>query len=178
MRRPDLHSDCASCAALCCVATCFEASAHFAFDKPAGVACPHLAPDCRCAIHATREAQGMGGCVAYDCYGAGPRATRAFAGLPEAERARQEAFHLLRDVHEQLWFLTEAAKLYPVERGELGRAIAEEVATLDALAAGPPSRLAEADLGARRQTMHALLRQVGAALGRVGVGQALQHRSG
>ncbi|MCY1016082.1 hypothetical protein [Pyxidicoccus sp. MSG2] len=36
MPRPDLVPDCSACTALCCVATSFERSEDFAFDKPVG----------------------------------------------------------------------------------------------------------------------------------------------
>ena len=118
MRRPDLVSDCASCAGLCCIATSFEASEHFGLDKPAGMRCPHLRSDCRCAIHDDLAGQGFPGCAAYECYGAGPRITRAFAGQADSE-ARNHAFLSLKVVHELLWFLTEAAKLCPPERADV-----------------------------------------------------------
>ena len=166
MRRPDLVPDCGSCAALCCVATSFEASDDFAFDKPAGVACRHLARDCRCAIHDLLRERGMRGCAAYDCYGAGQRATRAFAGASAAAaRRRNEVFLSLRGVHELLWLLTEALALCPASAAELRAQLAREVAELDALAAGPVSALLEVDLCQREREVRALVRSVGAALG-------------
>src|SRR5262245_28728842 len=117
MRRPDLVSDCASCAGLCCIATSFEASEYFGLDKPAGVACPNLSSDCRCAIHDDLVERGFAGCAAYECYGAGPRVTRAFG--PGDSAARNEAFLSLRVVHELLWLLTEAAKLCPPSRPDV-----------------------------------------------------------
>src|SRR5215471_13450734 len=104
MRRSDLVPDCGSCAAICCVATSFEASEDFAFDKPAGARCRHLTVECRCAIHDGLVKRGLSGCAVYDCYGAGQRVTRALASAPEAER--NEAFLMLRVVHELLWLLT------------------------------------------------------------------------
>jgi hypothetical protein len=98
MRRPDLISDCARCAALCCVAPSFDASDDFAIDKPAGIACGYVTRDCRCAIHDELAARGFAGCTLYDCYGAGPRVTRAFSDGD----ARNEAFLLVRVVHELL----------------------------------------------------------------------------
>ena len=85
MRRPDLVPDCGSCAALCCVATSFEAYEDFAFDKAAGVACRYLMRDCRCAIPDALVERGFRGCAAYDCYGASQRATRAFSGAHDAD---------------------------------------------------------------------------------------------
>ena len=72
MRRADLVPDCGRCAALCCIATSFEASEDFAFDKAAGTGCRYLTRDCRCAIHDQLAERGFRGCAAYECFGAGP----------------------------------------------------------------------------------------------------------
>jgi hypothetical protein len=164
MRRPDLVPDCGSCAALCCVATSFEASDDFAFDKAAGVGCRYLMRNCRCAIHDELVVRGFPGCAVYDCYGAGQRATRAFAGTHDAEQ-RNEAFLVLRVVHELLWLLTEAAKLCPPSPDDLGVHLALEIEALDAIARGPAPTLLEIDLRPHRDATRALLRRVGDALG-------------
>ena len=165
MRRPDLVSDCGSCAALCCVATSFDASDDFAFDKSAGIACRHLRSDCRCAIHDDLVKRGFPGCAAYDCYGAGQRVTRAFASGRVDLGARDEVFLILRDVHELLWLLTEAAKLCPPSHAELGRELGRTIDALDAIARRPPSELPEIDLRPHRDAAGVLLRRVGGALG-------------
>ena len=165
MRRPDLVPDCGSCAALCCVATSFEASEDFAFDKPAGVACRHLTRESRCEIHATLVERGLRGCAAYDCYGAGQRATRAFAGAREAELERDDAFLRLRVVHELLWLLTEALALCPPVHAEVRAQLALEIEGLDSIASGPVAALLEVDLDARGREARAALRRVGDALG-------------
>jgi len=164
VRRLDLVADCASCAALCCVAPAFDASAAFAFDKAAGVRCRHLTGDDRCSIHATLVERGFRGCAAYDCYGAGQRVTRAFAGSGD-ERRRNEAFLILQGVHELLWQLSEAAKLRPTsEDDELDAQIAAEIAALDAIAQGSVASLFELDLRPHREAARALLRRVGERL--------------
>ena len=111
-----LRADCAQCAALCCVALAFDASHLFAFDKPAGRACPNLSARDRCTIHARREESGFAGCVRFDCLGAGQRVTRLFAGHSWREdeataRSMFEAFGAMRRVHEMLLLLREAEKL-------------------------------------------------------------------
>jgi hypothetical protein len=165
MRRPDLNPDCGSCAALCCVATSFEASEDFALDKPMGQPCPNLRADCRCAIHGELVERGFRGCALFDCHGAGPRVTRAFAGLRDAEAERQVAFLHVRELHELLWMLTEAAQLGRGLRGELSVELSREIEALDALARGPAASLVELDLRKHRRAAHALLRRVGQALG-------------
>ncbi|WP_224703660.1 hypothetical protein [Devosia aquimaris] len=79
MSQADLEADCSRCAGLCCVALAFDRSDRFGHDKLAGEPCYHLASDFRCKIHARREELGYDGCVAFDCLGAGQRATAMFA---------------------------------------------------------------------------------------------------
>ena len=163
MRRLDLVHDCARCAALCCVATSFDASDDFAFAKEAGVPCPHLTREHRCGIHDQLLERGFRGCAVYACHGAGQRATSELGDAGDAAARRNEAFLLLRVVHELLWYLTEAAKLCPASHGDVRAEIAGEVDALDAIANGP--LLLEVDLDARRAAAHALLRRVGDAVG-------------
>lgn len=74
-------ADCEKCFGLCCTALSFERSARFGHDKLAGQPCQYLEADFRCRIHAQREDLGYGGCEAFDCLGAGQRASAAFATL-------------------------------------------------------------------------------------------------
>ena len=136
MRPIDLVADCGRCAALCCVWTAFDASAAFAFDKPAGVACRHLGRDHRCAVHGELAARGLGGCAAYDCHGAGPRATRLFAAALLAPAQRYEVFLVLRDAHELLWLLAGAAAACPPAHAELRAELGAAADALDVLARG------------------------------------------
>jgi hypothetical protein len=165
MRRPDLVADCANCAAVCCVATSFEASEDFGCTKAAGVACPHLQTDNRCAIHARLIDRGFPGCAVYDCYGAGPRITQTFAGMQDREHERIEAFLWLRVVHELLWLLTEATKLCTPEHGELLEQLTVQIGALGALARAPATALPEVELQPHRDAARALLRRVGEAFG-------------
>jgi hypothetical protein len=175
VRRPDLVPDCASCAAVCCIATSFDASEDFGFDKAAGVGCPYLKRDCRCAIHDHLHERGFRGCAVYDCFGAGPRVTRAFSGMQDCDRQRNDAFLILRIVHEQLWLLTEAAKLLrdagnaaqparAIER-EIAGAVAREVDVLDAIARQDPLALRDLDPQPYVDRARFLLRRVGDAVG-------------
>ena len=117
MPDPDLVPDCRNCDALCCVLPSFDASAEFAVAKPACVACRNLSRDNSCCIHSTLADQGIMGCVAYSCYGAGQRLkAEVFRGgswrsdaalLP----ALDEAFRPLRDLHEAAFLLQAAARL-------------------------------------------------------------------
>lgn len=117
MDSPRLRSDCARCAALCCVALGFERSSQFAFDKAAGSACSHLGRGHRCTIHHDLSSHGFPGCARYDCLGAGQRVIQeVFAGRDLDEEPALaprvfEAFRRLRQVHELLLLLEAAAAL-------------------------------------------------------------------
>ena len=125
-----LKADCSQCQALCCVALAFDRSDMFAIDKPAGVACPNLAADYRCKIHAKLGQRGFAGCQKYDCLGAGQRIVNEV--LPEIDwmnNAAQlpvimQSFFALRKVHELLELLR-AAQGLPLPDGE--RAICTEL---------------------------------------------------
>jgi hypothetical protein len=162
--RARLRADCSRCAGLCCVAPAFAASTDFAIDKPAGHACPNLREDFRCGIHAQLRDRGFPGCTVFDCFGAGQRITQdTFTGLgwrdaPELATAQFAVLPVMRQLHEALWYLTEAL-LLPSAVGLAGevRAVLEGT---ERLAAGSPGELAALDVGAHR-------REVGELLGRV-----------
>lgn len=113
----DLRADCARCQGLCCVSLPFDRCESFAFDKPANVACHYLTATCDCRIHAQLGLRGLGGCAAYDCYGAGQRITQQlFAGVSwqrdlETRAELFEAFRRLKRVHELRLLLHEAERL-------------------------------------------------------------------
>lgn len=116
MTRPSLHASCTHCVALCCVALSFDRSEHFAFDKAAGTACPHLTTTFHCAIHARRAELGFSGCSRYDCLGAGQRVTALFGAEaasrePKTTRRMADAFALMRRIHEALELLAYASRL-------------------------------------------------------------------
>ena len=153
-----LHADCDRCAALCCVAFPFEVSPEFAVDKPAGVPCPNLDGCGGCVIHADRAAQGFGGCIPYDCLGAGQRVVQqTFAGRtwmddPTLLEPMLRAFEVMCPIHELIALLATADRvdLSPGDRQTLQRL----VAALDAVADAPLrpdalSRLHEIDRQAR-----------------------------
>jgi hypothetical protein len=131
--RERLRADCTRCIALCCVAPSFSTSADFAIDKPAGVPCPNLGGNDRCAIHAELRDRGFPGCAAYDCFGAGQRVAEA-AGERGRTPALFEEFAATRQRHEQLWYLAEAAGLPgagPVRDAVQAAAVGVEKGTVD-----------------------------------------------
>ncbi len=173
VERHDLHADCTNCLGLCCVALTLTASADFAIDKPAGQPCPNLHPDLRCAIHRELRPTGFPGCAVYDCFGAGQKisqvtfAGRDWRGDPEAAGQMFAAFPVMRQLHELLWYLTEALTLPAADpvAGELRAAVAKT----ETLTAMSGDRLARLDVAAHRDRVSAVLRQA-SALARAGVG--------
>jgi hypothetical protein len=162
--RAHLRADCANCAGLCCVAPAFAASADFAIDKPAGVACPNLREDFRCGIHAQLRDRGFPGCTVFDCFGAGQRITqetfggRSWREAPELAAAQFAVLPVVRQLHEALWYLTEAeSRSDAPEVGEL-RALTERLAT------GTPAELTGLDVGAHRARVGQLLSEVSEAV--------------
>lgn len=113
---PDLTSDCAKCAGLCCLGLSFQKGDDFAIDKASGEPCPNLDRDHRCKIHATLKDDGFEGCIKFDCAGAGQRVTEMrFNGEtwqehPELMFAMMRDFENLRPLHERMVQLTEAGK--------------------------------------------------------------------
>jgi hypothetical protein len=160
--RARLRADCSRCAGLCCVAPAFAASADFAIDKPAGAACPNLRNDFRCGIHARLRERGFPGCEVFDCFGAGQQLTqgtfggRSWRESPELAAAQFAVLPVMRQLHEMLWHLTEAASL-PTPLQAAGRAAADRVERLTALGAEELGRL---DVGAVRGEVGELLDRV------------------
>jgi uncharacterized protein YjbI with pentapeptide repeats len=143
------------------VAPAFSVSADFAIDKAAGRPCPNLQADFRCAIHAHLRQRGFPGCAVYDCFGAGQKVSQVTFGGRDWRRSGQtakqmfEVFGVMRQLHELLWYLTEALTLPPARplHGELRLALkATERLTHDS-----PESLVELDVAAHRRGVNALL---------------------
>ncbi|MCX5386438.1 pentapeptide repeat-containing protein [Streptomyces sp. NBC_00083] len=159
--RLTLVSDCGDCFGLCCVALAYAASADFAHDKPAGKPCPSLQRDFRCGIHRELRTSGYQGCTVYDCFGAGQKVSqRTFGGrdwraAPETAASMFEVFPVMRQLHELLWYITEALalpKARPVH-AELRTAL-EETEAYTLLA---PGELMEVEVAAHRDRVNKLL---------------------
>ena len=159
--RLELRADCERCFALCCVAPAFSASADFAIDKDAGQPCPNLRVDFRCAIHTRLRPMGFPGCAAYDCFGAGQKVAQITFGGRDWRRHAGTAkrmfdvFAIMRQLHELLWYLTEALTLVTAGqlRDELVLAFEETRRFTDQ----DPDTLLEFDVAAHRERINALL---------------------
>ncbi|MDQ2714296.1 MAG: pentapeptide repeat-containing protein [Chloroflexota bacterium] len=157
----NLRADCESCFALCCVAPAFSASADFAINKNAGQACPHLQANFRCGIHTRLRQQGFPGCTVYDCFGAGQKVSQVTFGGQDWRRDPRTAkqmfgvFSIMRDLHELLWYLTEALKLQAARslHGEINLALKET----ERLTYNDPAALMELDVAAHQRNINALL---------------------
>ncbi|MFD9353647.1 pentapeptide repeat-containing protein [Streptomyces sp. NPDC060031] len=158
---PALHADCANCFALCCVALPFAKSTDFAVNKSAGTPCKNLRQDFRCGIHTELRDKGFQGCTVFDCFGAGQQVSQVtFGGRdwrthPGTAGQMFEVFPVMRQLHELLFYVTEALTLpdaRPVH-AELRLALAET----EALTRADAETLAPFDVGALRQGINALL---------------------
>ncbi len=159
--RAGLRADCGRCFGLCCVAPAFARSADFAIDKPAGHACPNLWTDFRCGIHTSLRERGFPGCTVFDCLGAGQKISQlTFGGRdwrtsPELARSMYDVFPVMRQLHELLWYLTEAVGLPAAEpvRDRLAATLAET----ERLTLGSPEELMAVDVPGHREGVNVLL---------------------
>ncbi|GIP40321.1 hypothetical protein J31TS4_36010 [Paenibacillus sp. J31TS4] len=156
-----LRADCESCFGLCCTALPFAASSDFAIDKESGRPCPNLQNDYRCSVHSTLRDRGFRGCTVYDCFGAGQQVSRqTFGGRDwrqDAETAKDmfEVFPVMWQLHELLWYLSEAITLPAAQslHAELSLALEETIRLTDL----PASSLLSLDAGAHRAKINGLL---------------------
>lgn len=161
--RLSLRADCERCFALCCVVPAFSASADFAITKKAGQPCTNLTPEFRCGIHTCLREQGFRGCTVYDCFGAGQKVSQVtFVGAdwreaPRTAKQMFEVFPIMRDLHELLWYLSEALMLQTT--GPLHADLRLALAKTERLTYLRPDQLAQLDLESHRQVVNALLLQ-------------------
>ena len=151
----DLRADCSNCFALCCVALPFTASADFAFTKAAGTPCRNLLADHRCGIHADLRAKGFPGCTVFDCFGAGQKVSQTtFAGQKGGPRMF-DAFGIMRQLHELLWYLGQARTLVPAR--SLHPRITATYEEISQITLTDPDTLLAVDVAAHRKDVNELL---------------------
>lgn len=176
-----LRADCENCFALCCVAPAFAASADFAIDKPAGRACPQLRTDSRCGIHTRLREEGFRGCTVYDCFGAGQKVSQVtFGGAdwrlrPRNARQMFKVFPIVRDLHELLWYLTEAMALQTA--GSLHTELRRALDETERLTRRGPDALLQLDTAAHRRGVNSLLVRT-SERARAGIGHKSEDRRG
>jgi len=117
MNNYDLKPDCKKCFGLCCIALYFSAAEGFPQDKAAGKPCINLKEDFRCKVHESLNKKGLKGCTSYECLGSGQKVSKVTYGghswreKPESASEMFEVFIIMRQLHEMLWYLTEAFSL-------------------------------------------------------------------
>ncbi|WP_116248317.1 pentapeptide repeat-containing protein [Nocardiopsis sp. FIRDI 009] len=175
-----LRADCANCFGLCCVALPFTASADFAVDKDAGRPCANLREDFRCGVHSRLREEGFSGCTVFDCFGAGQRVSQGtFGGRdwrthPGTARRVFDVFGVMRQLHELLWYLTEA--LTRPEARSLHEELRRVRDDVDRLSRGTAEDIVDLDVAAMRGEVGDLLSRT-SALVRGGVpGRTEDHR--
>ncbi len=157
----NLLADCGSCFGLCCVALPFAKSSDFAVDKAAGEPCRNLQQDSRCGIHSSLREKGFPGCTVYDCFGAGQKVSQStFAGRDWRETPSNSAemfavFPIMRDLHELLWYLTDARGR--TSTASLHGRLAHEYEELDALTSETHEVLLSVDVFAVRSRVNEVL---------------------
>lgn len=157
----DLRADCTRCFALCCVVPAFAKSVDFAIDKPARTPCPNLGGDFRCGIHTKLRATGFTGCTVYDCFGAGQQVAQVtFGGTswrddPTSAGTMFDVFPVMRQLHELLWYLTQALDLEPARA--LHPTARDLRSKIEALTTGTPDDLLNLDVGPYWEQANALL---------------------
>lgn len=163
-KRLHMQGDCENCFGLCCVALPYAASTDFANNKDAGQPCTNLQSDFRCGVHTQLRQIGFRGCTVYDCFGAGQKVSQSTFGgtdwrkAPDTAKQMFEVFPLMRQLHELLWYLTDALTLSSTDEihGELSALLAEteRLTNLD------PDSLTTLDVAAHRTAVNVLLLQV------------------
>lgn len=163
--RQELRADCTRCFGLCCVVPSFDRSANFAFDKPARTPCRNLLVDSSCGIHPQLRSSGMPGCTTYDCFGAGQQVSQVlFDGVDWRTDERLatrmfDVFPVVRQLHEQLWYLEEVAALpATVSIRQQADDLADHLHSVTGL---DPAALLQFDRDGVRDRVNTLLEQAG-----------------
>ncbi|NOV02176.1 pentapeptide repeat-containing protein [Paenibacillus planticolens] len=163
MNNRRLRSDCENCFGLCCVALPFSASIDFAIDKAASRPCHNLRDDFRCGVHQELREIGFRGCTVYDCFGAGQQVAKVtyngqnWVQAPHTAKQMFEVFPIMRQLHELLWYLSEALELE--QSRSIHTALRSALDETDRLTALSPETLLELDIIAHRANVNVLLLQ-------------------
>ncbi|MCY6957700.1 pentapeptide repeat-containing protein [Clostridium brassicae] len=158
----EFRVDCKKCFGLCCVALYFSASEGFPTNKDAGKPCINLQSNFTCSVHKNLRAKGLKGCTAYDCFGAGQKVAQiTYAGQdwqqnPESAKEMFEVFLIMRQLHEMLWYLTQAFILQKDHCAQ--QEISSLIDNTERLTLLNPDSLLVLDLEAHRSKVNILLR--------------------
>lgn len=157
----NLRADCKNCFGLCCVALYFSASEGFPRDKEAGQPCIYLQTDFRCRVHQSLREKGLTGCMTFDCFGSGQKVAQItfdrknWRKDQESTKQMFKVFLIMRQLHELLWYLTEALTLHPARPIHNGlRFMLKETEGLTHLNS---NKLIELDVDTHRANVNTLL---------------------
>jgi len=159
--RHNLRADCEKCFGLCCVALYFSTSEGFPIDKDAGQPCLNLQPDFHCCVHNSLQERGFRGCIAFECFGAGQKVSQVSYGghdwrkVPESAQQMCKVFLIMQQLHELLWYLTEALTLQPARF--IHNALSSMRDETERLTQLSPDFLIELDLPLHRADVNTLL---------------------
>ncbi|MCM3726439.1 pentapeptide repeat-containing protein [Neobacillus cucumis] len=156
-----LHARCEDCFGLCCVALPFAASADFALNKNGGTPCPNLQSDFRCGIHQDLRQKGFKGCTVYECFGTGQKVSQVtFQGKDwrnniELANEMFNVFPIMQQLHEMLWYLTEALSLKAT--ASIHTVLRQAIDQTEKLTLLSPGELTQLDVPAHRAEVNTLL---------------------
>ncbi|MBH0333240.1 oxetanocin A resistance protein [Brevibacillus brevis] len=159
--RGHLQGDCESCFGLCCVALPFAASSDFAINKDAGKPCSNLQADFRCGVHTKLRDIGFRGCTVYDCFGAGQKVSQVTYGgqdwrkEPGSAKQMYEVFPIVWQLHELLWYMTEALTKEAAQ--SLHPALQEALEETQRLTDQSPEAILKLDVALHRAKVNELL---------------------
>lgn len=159
----NLRIDCEKCFGFCCVALYFSASEGFPINKDAGKPCINLKSDFKCTVHGDLRKKGLKGCTAYDCFGAGQKVAQVTYGghdwmkKPETSKQMFDVFLVMRQLHEMLWYLTEALRIQDDEK--LKEDIIHMINETDKLTNIDADSLMKLDLVVHRNKVNKLLKK-------------------
>ncbi|TKI53999.1 pentapeptide repeat-containing protein [Brevibacillus antibioticus] len=159
--RRHLRGDCESCFGLCCVALPFAASSDFAIKKDAGKPCSNLQAEFRCGVHTKLRDIGFRGCTVYDCFGAGQKVSQVTYGgqdwrkEPGSAKQMYEVFPIVWQLHELLWYITEALNKQAAQ--SLHPALKEALEETQSLTDRGPEDILKLDVALHRAKVNELL---------------------
>lgn len=159
----NLKINCEKCFGLCCTALYFSASEGFPENKEAGKPCINLKSDFKCSIHQNLRKQGLKGCMSYDCFGAGQKTSQVTYGgkswSENTETSNQmfNVFLVIRQIHEMLWYLTQAFTFE--EARDIKNDIYKAIIETENLTNLSAEKLLDLDIESHRKCVNSLLKR-------------------
>ncbi len=163
-----LKIDCKNCSGLCCVSLYCTKTDGFPANKEAGIPCAYLDSDNGCNIHSKLSEKNYKGCIAYDCFGAGQRATQlcltdgTWRTNPKQADMIFETFMIVFQLHQMLWYLVEAFQL--TSDNKLKSTIDELIQENEQITEMLSENCSKTDLSAYRLKVNTVLKQISNAI--------------